>query len=104
MLVNLQCWLMVDLGIQMCFKKDSFNSNLILHCVLAILLRCSQVIASFEKSTNQTLYFSDCTVPLFGVHLVMKYWFNQTLCVSCFTKINSCISMIGAVNQLDNMC
>ena len=41
---------------------------------------------------------------IFGLHLTIGKWFNQTHCVRYFTKMHPSCFMIWPVNKADNMC
>ena len=97
----LLCWLLVHLGIQMWFKKDSLNSDLSTIYVKLILVRFIEVISWFDHSPNQILWVSYFTICQFGVQLVMEQWFKQTLYLSCITKIHFCIFIVCPVIKSD---
>ena len=103
-LYNMLWWLWVHLWIQLWYQKDSLNSDFRRQFVLAILLRCIELLSLFDCSSMQTLCVSEFTVCQFGVHLAMKQSFKQTSCVSYYTKILQITSIFRSVNKSVTMC
>ena len=104
MLANLLCWLWVNLGLQLWFKKESLNSDLSRQFLLAILLIWIWFLSWCYQSAKQTLcvgYFTFCQI---GVHLVMEQSFKQKICAIYFTKMNSDFGLIWTLNKACIMC
>ena len=101
---DLLCQIWVHLGIQMWFRIDSLNNDLIRQYMLCIFLKYIQFFLRFDWSTKQTVYVGYFIICQIGVHMVMGQWYNQKLCIWYFTKIHSWILMIWPVNKWYALC
>ena len=81
----------------------SLKSVLSRHTMLAILLSCIGLL--HDLTTKWIRHFVLAyLLSWLGVHLVIGQWFNQTLRVRYFTKMNSGCFMIWPVNKSDTIC
>ena len=75
----------------------SLDSDLIRDFVLNILLRYIHVFQKYDQWIKNTIYVIHYTVLIIGKfghstvieEILIKQWFNQTICVSYITKMNS---------------